>query len=65
MVEVEQIPSLSEESLMDPQALVKEARHKARILKAVGRFSGSASTLQHLVGWDLGLVGQNLLLECY
>ena len=35
MEEVELTPSLSEESFMDPQTLVKEARHKDGILKAV------------------------------
>ena len=49
MEEVEQIPSLSEENLMVPQTLVKEARYKAGILKAVERFSGSTSCLQHRV----------------
>lgn len=54
MEEVEQIPSHSEESLMDTQALAKEARHCAMITKAVGRISGSTSGLQQLLGWTLG-----------
>ena len=65
MEEVELIPSLSEESLMDPQALAKEARCQARIHKAVGRFSGCTSSLQQPSGQMLGPVGENMLLEGY
>ena len=65
MDEVEQIPSHYEESLMDPQTLVKEAKHKAGILNEVGRFSESTSSLLYPVGRELGPVGKNMLLESY